>query len=116
RDTYTKSEILDKWWAPKPWKAKTKSMDFRPGGKWIYAMIGPEGQEMWSLANYKEIEFQKRYTGLDAFADADGNVNKEMPVSKWEVNFTDKGNSTLVQTQMQFDELEQLEEIIKMEF
>jgi uncharacterized protein YndB with AHSA1/START domain len=115
-DAYTKSEILDKWWAPKPWKAKTKSMDFRPGGKWIYAMIGPEGQEMWSLANYKEIEFQKKYTGVDAFADADGNVNKEMPVSKWEVTFTDKGDSTLVQTQMKFDELEQLEEIIKMGF
>ena len=23
-DAYTKSEILDQWWAPKPWKARTK--------------------------------------------------------------------------------------------
>jgi uncharacterized protein YndB with AHSA1/START domain len=25
-DAYTKSEILDQWWAPKPWKARTKTM------------------------------------------------------------------------------------------
>ena len=28
-DAYTKSEILDQWWAPKPWKAKTKTMNER---------------------------------------------------------------------------------------
>ena len=26
---YTTKEILDQWWAPKPWKAKTNSMDFK---------------------------------------------------------------------------------------
>jgi uncharacterized protein YndB with AHSA1/START domain len=40
-DAYTKSDILDKWWAPKPWKARTKKMDFREGGSWLYAMVGP---------------------------------------------------------------------------
>ena len=37
-DAYTNSEILDQWWAPKPWKARTKTMDFREGGHWLYAM------------------------------------------------------------------------------
>lgn len=44
-DAYTTSEILDKWWAPKPWKARTKKMDFRVGGSWLYAMVGPAGEE-----------------------------------------------------------------------
>src|SRR6185295_5344399 len=83
-DAYTKSEILDKWWAPKPWKARTKTMDFREGGHWHYAMVGPNGEEHWALANYKEIQIQKKFTGLDAFADANGNVNKDLPQSKWE--------------------------------
>ena len=91
-------------------------MDFSPGGKWIYAMVGPEGQEFWSLSHYKEIEFQKRYTCLDTFIDADGNINKEMGQSKWEVTFTDKGESTLVQTKMQFDDSEQMEGMLKMGF
>ena len=46
-DAYTKSEILDQWWAPKPWKARTKTMEFREGGYWHYAMVGPAGEEHW---------------------------------------------------------------------
>ena len=29
---WTQQELLDQWWAPRPWKARTKSMDFREGG------------------------------------------------------------------------------------
>ena len=41
-DAWTKPEILDQWWAPQPFRTKTKSMDFREGGSWHYAMIGPD--------------------------------------------------------------------------
>ena len=115
-DAYTKSEILDKWWAPKPWKARTKTMDFREGGHWHYAMVGPEGEEHWALANYKTIQPQKKFTGLDAFADKDGNVNKEMPQSNWEVTFTGKEGITLVEFRITFDDLAQLETTIQMGF
>lgn len=32
-DAFTKAFILDQWWAPKPWFAKTKTMDFSVGGR-----------------------------------------------------------------------------------
>jgi uncharacterized protein YndB with AHSA1/START domain len=120
-DAYTKSEILDRWWAPKPWKARTKTMDFREGGYWHYAMVGPNGEEHWALANYKSIQpnlssGQKKFTGLDAFADADGNINKDMPQSKWEVTFTGKDGVTLVESRIIFDDLAQLEATIQMGF
>jgi uncharacterized protein YndB with AHSA1/START domain len=115
-DAYTKSEILDQWWAPRPWKAKTKKMDFRDGGQWLYAMVGPNGEEHWSIANYKNINVHKSFTGLDAFTDSEGNVNKEMPGSKWDVTFTDKGEKTLVQLQISYPDLAQLEATIQMGF
>lgn len=115
-DAYTKSEILDQWWAPKPWKARTKTIDFKEGGYWLYAMVGPEGQEHWSRADYKNIQFQKKFTGLDAFADADGNLNNDLPQSKWEVTFTDKGQVTLVEFHISYADLAQLEETIQMGF
>ncbi|WP_348810755.1 SRPBCC family protein [Flavobacterium maritimum] len=115
-DAYTKSKILDQWWAPKPWKARTKTMDFKEGGYWLYAMVGPEGQEHWSRADYKNIQFQKKFTGLDAFADADGNLNNDLPQSKWEVTFTDKGQITLVEFHISYADLAQLEETIQMGF
>ena len=37
---WTEKDLLDQWWAPKPWKAKTKTMDFREGGIWLYSMVG----------------------------------------------------------------------------
>jgi len=115
-DAYTKSELLDQWWAPKPWKARTKTMDFREGGHWHYAMVGPAGEEHWALANYKSIQIQKKFTALDAFADAEGSVNKELPQSKWEVTFTDKGEVTLVESLISYDDLAQLEATIQMGF
>ncbi|MEO8763000.1 MAG: SRPBCC domain-containing protein [Ginsengibacter sp.] len=113
-DAYTKSEILDQWWAPKPWKARTKSMDFRVGGHWHYAMEGPAGEEHWSWTDYNFIDTQKKFKGLDTFTDADGNVNKDLPMSHWEVTFTGKGQTTLVLYHLSFDDLAQLESIIKM--
>jgi len=115
-DAYTKSEILDQWWAPKPWKARTKSMEFREGGTWHYAMVGPEGEEHWALARYTNIQPQKKFTGLDAFADGEGRVNKELPQSKWEVTFTPQGENTLVEFRIVFDDLAQLEATLEMGF
>lgn len=115
-DAYTKPEILDLWWAPKPWKAKTKTMDFREGGHWHYAMIGPAGEKHWAWADYIHIQIQKKFTGLDAFTDEDGNLNKELPQSKWEVSFSDKGTLTLVEFEISFDDLAQLEATIQMGF
>ena len=44
-DAYTKPELLDKWWAPKPYSSRTKVMEFREGGRGFYAMVSAEGQE-----------------------------------------------------------------------
>jgi len=115
-DAYTKSEILDQWWAPKPWKARTKTMDFREGGHWHYAMVGPEGQEHWAWAGFKDIQVQKKITGLDAFADAEGNINKALPQSVWEVSFNPQGIYTLVEINITYGDLAQLEATFQMGF
>ena len=115
-DCYTRSEILDKWWMPLPWKSRTKSMDFREGGKWHYAAVGPNGEEHWSITTYTKIEPQKLFLASDAFCDADGNINAAMPSSKWTMNFSDTGKHTLVHGIMQFPDLVQLEQTIAMGF
>ena len=54
-DAFTKQEILDQWWAPKPWASKTKVMNFEVGGRRFYAMVSPEGQESWAIQKYSSI-------------------------------------------------------------
>ena len=115
-DAFTKSDLLDQWWAPKPWKAVTKTMDFREGGCWHYAMVGPEKQEHWALVNYQSIIHQQSITAFDMFSDAEAKVNEQLPQSKWIMSFNDQDEVTLYEGRIIFDHLEQLETTIKMGF
>ena len=38
-DAYTTQELLDQWWAPKPWASKTKVMNFEVGGRRFYGLV-----------------------------------------------------------------------------
>src|SRR6476620_8191415 len=80
-DCHTKQEHLDKWFAPKPLTTKTKSMDFSNGGHWHYAMVTPEGQEYWGYTEYVDIKPIDGYHALDAFSDANGKVNSDLPTA-----------------------------------
>ena len=113
-DCYTKSELLDQWFAPKPLTTKTKSMDFREGGHWHYAMIEPDGKEYWGYTEYVSIKPIDNYTALDAFCDESGEINTDLPRAKWNVSFEDRGEHALVNTVVTFDSLQDLETVIQM--
>ncbi len=115
-DAFTKKENLDQWWAPQPWQAKTKSMDFKEGGKWLYAMESPEGEQHWSFVNYKTIKPNEYYTGLDGFSDAEGNVNTALPQTEWKLSFNGDDKKTLVTTEMQFTNEKDMDTLIEMGF
>lgn len=115
-DCWTKPELLDLWWAPKPYQTKTKSMDFREGGSWFYSMIGPEGTVHWCRADYKKIDRLKSFSGLDAFCDEDGNINMELPRSLWTCSFSENADKTTVDIVLEFNELTDLEKNIQLGF
>jgi uncharacterized protein YndB with AHSA1/START domain len=113
-DAYTKSELLDQWFAPKPFTTKTKSMDFSEGGHWLYAMIDPDGKEYWGRMDYQKIKPIDHYTALDGFCDETGKLNPELPRANWEVTFSDMQKNTMVQTLVTFKSLSDLETVINM--
>ena len=115
-DAFTKPEILDQWWAPKPWVSKTKSMEFRVGGRRLYAMCGPEGEEHWALADYISITPKTNFQHLDAFCDNQGNINEDFPGSEWNVDFVNRNETTLVNIAIKHKSLADLEKIIELGF
>ena len=115
-DAWTKPELLDIWWAPKPYHVKTKSMDFREGGSWFYAMISPENVAHWCRADYKKIDLQKSFSALDAFCDEEGNVNTSFPRSLWNNNFKESADTTTVDITIKYETLADLEKIIQLGF
>jgi uncharacterized protein YndB with AHSA1/START domain len=113
-DCYTKSELLDQWFAPKPFTTKTKSMDFREGGHWQYAMIDPEGKQYWGRMDYTKIQPIDNYKALDGFCDENGVLNPDLPRAPWDVTFTDKAKNTMVETIVTYNSLADLETVIQM--
>ncbi|MCC9074426.1 SRPBCC domain-containing protein [Flavobacterium sp. F-65] len=113
-DAYTKQEILDQWWAPKPWSSKTKFMNFEVGGRRFYAMVGPEGQEHWAIQKFTSISPKTNFKILNAFADKD--ENPELPGSEWDLNFSEQNGITKVSISIYNDSLERLEKMIEMGF
>lgn len=113
---WTQSEMLDQWWAPKPWKARTKKMDFREGGYWLYVMAGPEGEEHWCREDFKSVSPMKSFRAVDTFCDPEGKINEEFPASTWFCEFSETGNKTKVIIEMETETVADLEKYIEMGF
>ena len=115
-NAWTQSELLDQWWAPKPYRAVTKAMDFREGGFWLYAMTSPDNHITWCKEDYKTIVFHKRITNSNSFSDEAGKVNPDFPVMQWKKEFTQTGSDTTVTVEISFASEADMETIIKMGF
>lgn len=113
-DCYTRSELLDQWYAPKPLTTKTKSMDFRDGGHWHFAMIAPDGTEYWSRTDYETIDPIDGYTALDGFTDETGAINPDLPRSSTTLTFNEAGKHTVVRTVVNYNSPEDLQTVIDM--
>lgn len=113
---WTEKDTLEKWWAPKPWKAIVREMDFRKGGHCLYYMQGPDGTKQWCWVGYESITPEESFTLQDAFCDEEGNINKDMPSMHWQVEFHDEGENTKVLVTITFEKAEDMKKIIEMGF
>ncbi|HRO66732.1 MAG TPA: SRPBCC domain-containing protein [Pseudobdellovibrionaceae bacterium] len=113
---YTEKELLAQWWSPAPWKLETKEMDFRPGGHWLYAMVGPENQKHWSKMNYLSVHRPEKIEMEDFFCDENGRADEKMPISKGEMLFSKTDSGTKVDFRIGFPTVEALNQTVQMGF
>jgi len=94
---WTEPDLIEKWIAPRPWRAETKISDFTVGGIYLYAMVGPEGQKHWVYAEFTAIEHGSAISQTGMFCDGDGNPVADGPKSYSETKFSSiDGNRTMV--------------------
>lgn len=113
---WTTAELLDQWWAPKPYKALTKELQLKPGGRWLYAMVGPDASEQWCRAIYSSVDAPNSFSYDDAFCDAQGTVTNDFPGSGWEVRFAGTEAMTTVTVLIRHKSAADLRTILKMGF
>lgn len=113
---WTESNLLDQWWAPKPYKAETKTMNFTVGGYWLYAMVGPDSTKMWSKVEFKGIDPHKSFQAADMFCDENGNKNTDFPSAHWNNKFQATETGTTVTVEITFSSEADLQKIMEMGF
>jgi uncharacterized protein YndB with AHSA1/START domain len=118
---YADKEWFEKWWGPEGWETTTKEFDFKTGGKIHYGMKCVDkhqgeffGQESWGLMHLDSVEEPDRFLATDFFSDADGEINKEMPSQKFQVELVEDGGKTTLRSLSITESPEQLEQLLKM--
>jgi uncharacterized protein YndB with AHSA1/START domain len=94
-------------------------MDFKVGGRRVYAMVSPEGVERWAVQQYLSISPKTNFKLFNAFADKDENL--ELPGSDWDYTFSeqtspDNHQRTTVSIRIYNESLARMEKMIEMGF
>jgi uncharacterized protein YndB with AHSA1/START domain len=58
--TFTDPERLARWWGPAGFSNTFSLCEFRPGGRWIYVMHGPDGGNYDNESVFAEVEPQAK--------------------------------------------------------
>ena len=53
-------ETLPQWWGPEGFSCRTKRIDLRTGGEWVFDMIGPDGTVYPNHHLYGEVRAEER--------------------------------------------------------
>jgi uncharacterized protein YndB with AHSA1/START domain len=70
---WTDPELMQCWWGPLYFSAPVIKMDFRIGGKYLFGMRSPEGEDTWSTGIFREIVPMEKIVYTDSFSDEKGN-------------------------------------------
>ena len=106
---------LERWWGPPTYPATFVDHDLTPGGSVTYVMTGPEGDQHGGWWRITAVDAPHRLEFDDGFADAEGNQNPDMPVTRIvvELRERDGGRSSMAITST-FPSLETMEQLIAM--
>ena len=69
---WTDPEYVTQWWGPEGFTTPVCRMDFRVGGKSLFWMKSPDGQEFWNAIEYHEIVPSEKIVSSMYFSNPDG--------------------------------------------
>lgn len=101
-DAFTKPEHLMRWWGPTGYTMEIAKVDLQVGGKYLYGMRSPAGNEMWGRFTYEVIEPIDFLSYVMSFSDEHAGVTRHPLSPDWplemvnQVTFTDLDGKTLI--------------------
>ena len=71
---WTDPRLVMQWWGPKGFTSPSCEIDLRVGGRYLFCMRAPEGQEYWSGGEYIEIIAPEKIVAVLFYADKNGKI------------------------------------------
>ena len=56
---FREPERLARWWGPDGFSSSFETFEFRPGGRWVFVMHGPDGQDYPNESVFREVMPQR---------------------------------------------------------
>jgi uncharacterized protein YndB with AHSA1/START domain len=114
-DAYSDPRQIERFWGPPTYPATFLRHDAAVGGRSVYKMTGPTGDEHYGCWEWTHVDAPVSFEIIDWFADETGAPNTDLPPTHATLSFeaTDAG-SRLTMTS-RFDSLEQLQQLLEMQ-
>ena len=106
-DTFTKPEVLKRWFGPRGWSLVVCEVDLRVGGTFRFVVRGPNGKDMGMRGVYQEIVPPERSVHMESFDDYPGE-------SQVTTLLTEQGGKTTLTAAVLYPSQELRDAVIKM--
>ncbi|AZI59229.1 ATPase [Nakamurella antarctica] len=113
-NAYADPRQLERFWGPPTYPATFIRHDVAVGGRSIYRMTGPTGNQHYGCWLWTSLEAPRSFAIVDWFADETGAPNTDLPAmhARFQFDATDTGSR--LTTVSLCDTLEQLEQLLLM--
>src|SRR3712207_113993 len=81
-DLWADPRKLERWWGPPMAPSTFERFELEPGDTVTYFMTGPEGERFHGVWHVIAVDPPRSLHVEDSFADADGNVDPDMPTGQ----------------------------------
>lgn len=114
-DAYADPRQIERFWGPPTYPATFLRHDAAPGGRSVYRMTGPTGDEHYGCWEWSSVTAPKSFEVVDWFADSTGAPNTDLPATRVTFAFEATATGSRLVTTSRFDSLEQLEQLLDLQ-
>ncbi len=105
---------LERWWGPPGYPATFERFELEPGGTVTYFMTSPEGERFHGVWNIVAVDAPHSLDVEDSFADAEGNVNPDLPTGQMQMRLTEDDGRTRMELVSIHAKVEDLQQVLEM--
>jgi len=113
-DAYADPRQIERFWGPPTYPATFIRHDAAVGGRSVYRMTGPTGDEHYGCWDWTAVNAPTSFEVLDRFADETGAPNDDLPTTRMTFAFESTDGGSRLTATSHFDSLEQMEQLVEM--